>query len=130
MNNSTSDTKDNGLWDIIKPVKGQIYIAMFLSVLNVIASVASLLVIPFIARELLVDTTNHQYIWQLVAVSGIAVIIAFISRVWAFRISHMAAFKLEEILRTQISEHLGRLPLGYVITLGSGAIKKIVQDDV
>ena len=130
MNNSTSDTKENGLWDIIKPVKGQIYIAMFLSVLNVIASVASLLVIPFIARELLVDTTNHQYIWQLVAVSGIAVIIAFISRVWAFRISHMAAFKLEEILRTQISEHLGRLPLGYVITLGSGAIKKIVQDDV
>ena len=130
MNNSISDTKDNGLWDIIKPVKGQIYIAMFLSVLNVIAAVASLLVIPFIARELLVDTTNHQYIWQLVAVSGIAVIIAFISRVWAFRISHMAAFELEEILRTQISEHLGRLPLGYVITLGSGAIKKIVQDDV
>ena len=130
MNNSTSDTKDNGLWDIIKPVKGQIYIAMFLSVLNVIASVASLLVIPFIARELLVDTTNHQYIWQLVAVSGIAVIIAFISRVWAFRISHMAAFELEEILRTQISEHLARLSLGYVITLGSGAIKKIVQDDV
>ena len=130
MNNSTSDTKDNGLWDIIKPVKGQIYIAMFLSVLNVIASLASLLVIPFIARELLVDTTNHQYIWQLVAVSGIAVIIAFISRVWAFRISHMAAFELEEILRTQISEHLARLSLGYVITLGSGAIKKIIQDDV
>ncbi|MEM7717066.1 MAG: ABC transporter ATP-binding protein [Cyanobacteria bacterium P01_A01_bin.68] len=130
MNNSISDIKDNGLWDIIKPVKGQIYIGMFLSVLNVIASLASLIVIPFIARELLVDATNHQYIWQLVAVSGIAVIIAFISRVWAFRISHMAAFELEEILRTQISEHLARLSLGYVITLGSGAIKKIVQDDV
>ncbi|MEL7245757.1 MAG: ABC transporter ATP-binding protein, partial [Cyanobacteria bacterium J06573_2] len=130
MNNSTSNTKDNGLWDIIKPVKGQIYIAMFLSVLNVIASLASLLVIPFIARELLADVINSQYIWQLIAVSGIAVIIAFVSRVWAFRISHMAAFELEEILRTQISEHLARLPLGYVITLGSGAIKKIVQDDV
>ena len=130
MNNSTSDTKDNGLWDIIKPVKGQIYFAMFLSFLNVIASLASLIVIPFIARELFADAINSQYIWQLIGISGIAVIVAFISRVWAFRISHMAAFKLEEILRTQISEHLGRLPLGYVITLGSGAIKKIVQDDV
>ncbi|MCJ8281577.1 MAG: ABC transporter ATP-binding protein/permease, partial [Rivularia sp. ALOHA_DT_140] len=130
MTNSTSNTKDNGLWDIIKPVKGQIYLAMFLSVLNVIASLASLIVIPFIARELLVDTTNHQSIWQLIGISAIAVIIAFVSRVWAFRISHVAAFELEEILRTQISEHLGRLPLGYVITLGSGAIKKIVQDDV
>ncbi|MEM6400271.1 MAG: ABC transporter ATP-binding protein [Cyanobacteria bacterium P01_D01_bin.116] len=130
MNNSTSNTKDNGLWDIIKPVKGQIYIAMFLSVLNVIASLASLIVIPFIARELFADVINSQYIWQLIGLSGIAVIIAFVSRVWAFRISHMAAFELEEILRTQISEHLARLPLGYVITLGSGAIKKIVQDDV
>ncbi len=130
MTNSTSNTKDNGLWDIIKPVKGQIYIAMFLSVLNVIASLASLIVIPFIARELFADVINSQYIWQLIGLSGIAVIIAFVSRVWAFRISHMAAFELEEILRTQISEHLARLPLGYVITLGSGAIKKIVQDDV
>ena len=130
MTNSTSKTKDNGLWDIIKPVKGQIYIAMFLSVLNVIASLASLLVIPFIARELLTETINSQYIWQLVGISGIAVIVAFVSRTWAFRISHMGAFELEEILRTQISEHLARLPLGYVVTLGSGAIKKIVQDDV
>ena len=130
MTNSTSNTKDNGLWDIIKPVKGQIYFAMFLSVLNVIASLASLIVIPFIARELFADAINSQYIWQLIGISGIAVIVAFISRVWAFRISHMAAFELEEILRTEISEHLARLPLGYVITLGSGAIKKIVQDDV
>ena len=130
MNNSTSNTKDNGLWHIIKPVKGQIYFAMFLSVLNVIASLASLIVIPFIARELFADAINSQYIWQLIGISGIAVIVAFISRVWAFRISHMAAFELEEILRTEISEHLARLPLGYVITLGSGAIKKIVQDDV
>ena len=98
--------------------------AMFLSVLNVIASLASLLVIPFIAHELLTQTINTQYIWQLVGVSGIAIIVAFISRVWAFRVSHMAAFELEEILRTQISEHLARLPLGYVITSGSGAIKK------
>ena len=130
MTNSTSKTKDNGLWDIIKPVKGQIYIAMFLSVLNVIASLASLLVIPFIARELFADVINSQYIWQLIGLSGITVIIAFVSRTWAFRVSHMAAFELEEILRTQISQHLARLPLGYVITLGSGAIKKIVQDDV
>ena len=130
MTNSTSKTSDNSLWDIIKPVKGQIYIAMFLSVLNVIASLASLLFIPLIARELFADVINSQYIWQLIALSGTAVIIAFVSRTWAFRISHMAAFELEEILRTQISEHLARLPLGYVITLGSGAIKKIVQDDV
>ncbi|MEO0968649.1 MAG: ABC transporter ATP-binding protein [Cyanobacteria bacterium J06639_18] len=130
MNKSTSKTSENSLWDIIKPVKGQVYMAMFLSVLNVIASLASLLVIPFIAHELLTQTINTQYIWQLVGVSGIAVIVAFISRVWAFRVSHMAAFELEEILRTQISEHLARLPLGYVVTSGSGAIKKIVQDDV
>ncbi|MGF1676646.1 MAG: ABC transporter ATP-binding protein [Rivularia sp. (in: cyanobacteria)] len=103
---------------------------MFLAVVNVIAALASLLVIPLIADELLANQTNVQYIWQLVGISAITVIIAFISRVWAFGVSHMAAFKLEEIIRTQISEHLACLPLGFVITLGSGTIKKIIQDDV
>jgi ATP-binding cassette subfamily B protein len=130
MTNSTSNKKDSSLGQIIKPVQGTVYLAMLLSVVNVIASLASLLVIPLIARELLSSQPDVQQIWLLIGISGIAVVISFIYRTWAFRISHMAAFKLEEILRTQISEHLARLPLGYVVSLGSGAVKKIIQDDV
>lgn len=130
MNTTTKNQVKTGLWETIKPVQGRIIVAMLLSILNVTTSLASLLTIPLIVRELLSTNVNTQNLWLLVTASAIATVIAFISRIWAFRISHIAAFKLEEIIRTQIAEHLARLPLGYVVTTGSGTIKKIVQDDV
>jgi ATP-binding cassette subfamily B protein len=130
MTNTTSSKPETGLWEIIKPIKGYIVAAIFLSSLNAISALASLLTIPFIARELLSENPNQQHIAVLIGLSALAVVVSFFSRTWAFRTSHLGAFKLEELLRTQIAEHLARLPLGYVVTTGSGAVKKIVQDDV
>ncbi|MBF2067816.1 MAG: ABC transporter ATP-binding protein [Calothrix sp. C42_A2020_038] len=130
MDDTINVSSDTGLWDIIKPIKGYIITAMFLSGLNAASALASLLTIPFIARELLSENINVQHIGILIGLSTTAVVVSFFSRTWAFRTSHIGAFKLEELLRIQIAEHLGRLPLGYVVTTGSGAIKKIVQDDV
>ena len=42
----------------------------------------------------------------------------------------MAAFHLEQILRTNLSQHLATVPLGYIISNGSGTLKKVIQDDV
>lgn len=58
------------------------------------------------------------------------VIISFLTRYYSFVISHLGAFKLEEILRTNITAHLAKIPLGYVITTGTGALKKVLLDDV
>ncbi|MDM9379435.1 ABC transporter ATP-binding protein [Chlorogloeopsis sp. ULAP01] len=130
MDKTTNNQSETGVWQIVKPVKERIITAMSLSVLNTITTLASLLTIPLIVGELLSANVNTQRLWLLITASVIATFITFISRVWVFRVSHMAAFKLEEIIRIQIAEHLARLPLGYVVTTGSGTIKKIVQDDV
>jgi ATP-binding cassette, subfamily B, bacterial IrtA/YbtP len=130
MQSTSNNQSETGLWQIVKPVQGRIIAAMLLSMLNTTATLAALLTIPLIVRELFSENINTQHIWLLIIVSVIATLITFTSRVWAFRVSHMAAFKLEEIIRIQIAEHLARLPLGYVVTTGSGTIKKIVQDDV
>ncbi|MEA5516666.1 ABC transporter ATP-binding protein [Nodularia sp. UHCC 0506] len=130
MESTKNNQKETGLWETVKPVQGRVIAAMSLSVLNTITTLAALLTIPVIVRELLSTNINTQFLWLLITASAIATVITFISRIWAFRISHIAAFKLEEIIRTQIAEHLARLPLGYVVTTGSGTIKKIVQDDV
>ncbi|MEA5617125.1 ABC transporter ATP-binding protein [Cronbergia sp. UHCC 0137] len=130
MESTKNNQKETGLWETVKPVQGRIIAAMSLSVLNTITTLVALLTIPVIVRELLSTNINTQFLWLLITASAIATVITFISRTWAFRISHIAAFKLEEIIRTQIAEHLARLPLGYVVTTGSGTIKKIVQDDV
>ena len=39
---------------------------------------------------------------------------AYLLRLTAFRRSHYAAFRLEVILRTRLSEHLARLSLGQI----------------
>lgn len=118
-----------GIWDIIAPVKVRIISAIALAALSSIAGIGSLLAIPPIAAALLSESSPIQ-IWQWIAVALGMVAIAFTARVFAFHVSHIAAFKLEVILRTALTTHLAQVPLGYIITTGSGAIKKIVQDDV
>ncbi|MEO1447092.1 MAG: ABC transporter ATP-binding protein, partial [Cyanobacteria bacterium J06635_11] len=112
------------------PVKGRIVGAIALSALSAITGLGSLLTVPAIAAELLTESPEPVMIWRWLAAAVGLVAIAFTSRVYAFNVSHRAAFKLEVILRTALSEHLAQVPLGYVITTGSGAIKKLVQDDV
>lgn len=118
------------IWAIMAPVNGSIITAIALSVISAIAAILSLLAIPPIAAELLKSAPDIHQIWVWVAVSAIAVVISFTTKVFASSTSHMAAFKLEVIIRTALTEHLAKVPLGYVMTTGSGAIKKIVQDDV
>lgn len=119
-----------GIWDMMAPIKGQIAGAIALSALSAITSLGSLLTLPPIAAELLSDSPEPAVIWRWIAVAVGMVAIAFTTRVLASSVSHIAAFKLEVILRTALTEHLAQVPLGYVITTGSGAIKKLVQDDV
>lgn len=119
-----------GIWDIMTPIKGRIVGAIALSALSAIASLGSLLAVPPIAAQLLSQSPEPAVIWRWFSVAVGLVAIAFTSRVFAYHVSHQAAFKLEVILRTALTEHLATVPLGYVITTGSGAIKKLVQDDV
>ena len=119
-----------GIWSIMAPVKGRIIVGIALSVLSSCSSIASLLTVPLITSELLSDSPEPNLIWRWVVVAVGMTIVAFTSRSFAFRISHLGAFKLEVILRTALAEHLAQVALGYVITTGSGAIKKLVQDDV
>ncbi|MDV3347324.1 ABC transporter ATP-binding protein [Leptothoe sp. LEGE 181152] len=130
MKNRPFTKPPTGLWSIVAPVKGKIAIAIILAALSSLTSLGALLAFPPIAANLLSDSPQPDLIWRWLAVAIGLVIVAFTSRVLAFNISHMAAFKLEVILRTALTEHLARVPLGYVITMGSGAVKKLVQDDV
>ncbi|MBE7385562.1 MAG: ABC transporter ATP-binding protein [Leptolyngbya sp. SIO1E4] len=123
-------TPPAGIWGIMAPVKGRIASAIALAALSALTSLGSLLTVPFIAAELLSESPEPTRIWRWLAVAVGLVAIAFTSRALAFNVSHLAAFKLEVILRAAMAEHLARVPLGYVVTTGSGAIKKWVQDDV
>ncbi|WP_404319455.1 ABC transporter ATP-binding protein [Malaciobacter canalis] len=126
--------KKKGLWDITKPIINYIITALTLSVLGSIASVISYIFLAYILsysidREFKIFSLNLSFIEFFITLACI-ILISFLSRYYSFTISHIGAFKLEEILRTLLTNHLAKVPLGYAITTGTGALKKVLLDDV
>lgn len=126
--------KKKGLWVITKPINNYIMAALTLSVVGSIASVISYVFLAYILsynidKELKIFSLTLSFIEFFITLTFI-ILISFLSRYYSFTISHIGAFKLEEILRTQLTNHLAKVPLGYTITTGTGALKKVLLDDV
>ncbi|RXJ69749.1 ABC transporter ATP-binding protein/permease [Halarcobacter ebronensis] len=127
--------KNYGLWAIMKPVMFEIRAAMFLSSLGAISLIFFLILLSSFLTQILHGNQLQLLDIKLnlinaILILGAVTIIAFLSRLSSFIVSHMGAFKLEEILRTNLAQHLAQVPLGYIITNGSGGLKKVMQDDV
>ncbi|WP_321419054.1 ABC transporter transmembrane domain-containing protein [uncultured Desulfobacter sp.] len=125
-----------GLFRIIKPVNRYIYSAMGLAALGSMATVSTLLMLSLLVAVLIqgkecllfcgISWTKIQAVtW--VCLSGV---LAFCLTMAGFGVSHLAAFNLEKDLRIRLSKHLARLPLGFIITTGTGALKKVMLEDV
>ncbi len=115
---------------VLAPVRSQLTAAIAAAVLGGVLGVAGFTFLAWSLRALLQTPDDRgAMVWLLLAALA-ATLVRFALRAWSFRISHLASYELEELLRSDLTEHLARLPLGEVQRLGSGAVKKIVQDDV
>lgn len=124
-----------GLWAIMSPVKFKIRLAMLLASIGAISLISSLLLLSLTLSNILINTPLIIFGIELdliktILLLAILTIIAFVSRLAGFIVSHLGAFRLEQILRTNLSQHLATVPLGYIISNGSGTLKKVMQDDV
>ncbi|NJR69763.1 MAG: ABC transporter ATP-binding protein [Synechococcales cyanobacterium CRU_2_2] len=119
-------------WQILQPVQGMIRWAMVLAGLSAALGLVPLVLIPTLVFAVapLPGQAAMDSPGGLWAIAAIATLGSLTTKVWAFRVSHLGAFRLEEILRKRLTHHLAQLPLGQVMGLGSGAVKKIIQDDV
>lgn len=127
---SEAPEREPGLWAIIAPVNREIYVGMALSLLSLVGWLASIMLFLPIGREITSTDPDTGRLWTLIGIGVGLVVAAFVLRVLSFRISHLGAFRLEQILRTELTDHLAKVPLGYVVNAGSGALKKVVLDDV
>lgn len=123
------------LWTIISPVKFKIILTMILASIGAISLISTLLLLSLTMSNILIGTPLSIFNIELdliktIFLLTILTIIAFVSRLAGFVVSHLAAFNLEQILRTNLSQHIANIPLGYLIENGSGALKKVMQDDV
>ncbi len=131
---NTKNIKKLGLWAIMAPVNNYIRWAMVVSALGGILSVVGFVFLAYVI-ELIMGGTINLFGFELgfkeaLILLALITILSFLTKFYSFVISHLGAFKLEQILRTEITTHLAQIPLGHIITLGTGAIKKVLLDDV
>jgi len=124
-----------GLWAIIAPVKFEMRVAMLVSSIGTLSLLTSLMLLAFTLSHILLGSTLTIFGIELgfvntILLLAIFTVIAFLSKFGSFAIAHLGAFRLEQILRTQLSQHLADVPLGYIIQNGTGALKKVIQNDV
>lgn len=129
-----TNTQKRGLWAIMAPVNSYIRWAMAVSALGGILSVVGFVFLAYVIG-LIMGGTIHLFGFELgfkeaLILLALITIFSFLAKFYSFVISHLGAFKLEQILRTEITTHLAQIPLGHIITLGTGAIKKVLLDDV
>lgn len=135
MQNNEFNNKQKGLWDILKPVSKQINLGYFLGALSSVFLILNFCLLSFLLgslvdkSEILFFGINLDLTLSIVLVGVFGIGAIFLS-MFAFGVSHLGAFKLEEILRYKLSSHVSTLPLGFIITNGTGSLKKVFLDDV
>lgn len=109
-------------------VRARLGRAALFGVVNGVGAVAGYVCVAFAVGELLSGGRSGIAAWTAGAL--VALVTAFAARWLADNIAHEAGYELEVVLRGRLADTLARMPLGEVQRLGSGPIKKIVQDDV
>lgn len=117
-----------GVWGVMRPVQGQIRFAMVLAGLAAACALGALTALSWAVAAMLAEP--GRWPWLPLGLAAALTALAFVLRLSAFNQSHYAAFRLETRLRTDLAGHLARVPLGYVQQTGSGALTKVVMDDV
>lgn len=132
--NKQENNKKRGLWAIISPVKGYAITAMGLSAIGGMSTILGYVLLAYVLSISAGGSIGYLGITfgfnPAFFILTFVVILSFLIKYYAFIVSHFGAFKLEEILRTQITSHWAKVPLGYIITTGTGALKKVLLDDV
>jgi len=114
----------------IAPVRRRLTTAMLIAGGASVLGVLGLLTIGIAVGELLDANPSRGRIGWLIIASAVAFVGRAALKKIAFDVSHLASFDLETELRRDLTAHLGVVPLGAAQQLGSGTLKKVIQDDV
>lgn len=123
------------LFEIAGEKKGLLILAGVLSALSACCMLILYLAVYQVLNNLLenageINNVNKEYLtdWGWIAFAGL--IGGLLLLYGALMSSHMAAFRILYGLRVRLSEHIGRLPLGYLNNSSTGAIKKALEQNV
>ena len=107
------------------------YSSLILSVISAVLALLPFIFIFFIIKEVIEVAPNYSEAVNVARNGWMAVLFALISIViyiGALMCSHMSAFRIAGNVRKTLMAHIAKLPLGFIGEMGSGKIRRIVND--
>lgn len=122
----------NIIFQLAESKRTQIIISVILAAISSVLTIVPYALIYFIVQYYLQQGEGAAFgpVAVIVGWALLALLTHYVLRVSAFVFSHIAAFDLLYHIRSRLAEHLGRLPMGYWSGKNSGAVRKVVQEDV
>lgn len=107
------------------------YASLILSVISAFLALLPFVFIFFIIKEVIEVAPNYSEAADVVRNGWFAVLFALISIVMyisGLLCSHLSAFRIAGNMRKTLMSHITKLPLGFVGEMGSGKIRRIVNE--
>ena len=104
--------------------------ALLAIVLGTFLKLAPLAAIYFLTLEIMSKEPSGQAVRNIVLWTLLAVVLRWVLVAAGNALAHMAAYGLLYDLRIDIARRLTRLPLGYVLNQDSGALKRVLQEEI
>ncbi|WP_027624586.1 ABC transporter ATP-binding protein [Clostridium lundense] len=132
------NTKKTGiprLLEIAGEKRGLLIGSSILSGISAILMLLPYIAVYFTMAELLKNASNlikadgeYMMRWGIIALTGLigGVVFMYASGI----MSHKAAYRIQYNLRVRLSDHIGKLPLGYLSNTSTGIIKKTFEQNV
>lgn len=116
------------------PVRGSLVGIVSLSILGAVSGIVPFIAIVELARTLLPalhgGAVDAGRVWTIVLVAVVALFVSVGAAFLSGLVSHFADARLQFALRRRIIAQLRRLPLGWFDRSSSGAVRKLVENDV
>lgn len=107
------------------------YSSLVLSVISAVLALLPFIFIFLIIKEIIEVAPNYSEAVDVARNGWLAVLFALISIViyiGALMCSHLSAFRIAGNMRKALMSHIAKLPLGFIGEMGSGKIRRIVND--
>lgn len=107
------------------------YLSLVLSIISAVFALLPFVFIFFIIKEIINVAPNYSEAVSVVQNGNLAVLFALISiviYVGALMCSHKSAFRIAGNIRKALMAHIAELPLGFIGEMGSGKIRRIVNE--
>ncbi|MBO0493901.1 ABC transporter ATP-binding protein [Pseudomonas sp. Marseille-Q1929] len=113
-----------------RPVNPLIRLGVLFAAIGALVNLVPFVGLTELARLLLAGNAARHTLWSWAALVVIALSLGWMANGVALWLTHVADHRLQAGLRDAMVRKLGRVPLGWYSDTTSGAVRKVVQDDL